>query len=47
MNTKERQIWAEGFEAGVRETLRIKAIAIKIGDAIIDALDERYELNED
>lgn len=43
MNDKEAKIWREGFEAGVKSANRENDIAIRIGRAILDALDDRYE----
>jgi hypothetical protein len=53
MNTQKRKInkekseWRKGYDLGVKTTLRENDIALKLGCAILDALDTRYELKEE
>lgn len=42
--TKEEAAWKEGYEAGLKQALEQKKLAISIGEAILDVLDERYEI---
>lgn len=35
--------WRKGYDLGVEAALRENDIAIKIGRAILDALDDRYK----
>lgn len=40
--------WRKGYNLGMKNTIRQNSLAIQIGSAIIQALDERYEFkNED
>jgi len=36
--------WREGFEMGMKAAMNDYGAAIKIGEAILSVLDERYEL---
>lgn len=41
-NKREREIWKNGYEMGVKSNFRDNMIAIEIGNAILNALDKRY-----
>lgn len=43
MNKEEAKIWKEGYDSGCKSTLHNEGAAIKIGRAILDVLDNRYE----
>lgn len=45
--TKEDIAWRKGFEDGAKEMTRQNDIALRIGNAILAALDERYEHKEE
>ena len=45
--TPEDLVWRKGYDLGVQQTLRENNIALKIGKAILEALDERYEFKEE
>lgn len=40
---KENEMWRRGYDMGVKTALQKNDTAIRIGQAIITALDERYE----
>lgn len=42
MNKKENE-WRKGFEDGMKAALRENEVALRIGHAILNALDDRYE----
>lgn len=44
---RESEIWRKGYDLGLRTALRDKELAIKIGESIISALDERYKIKEE
>jgi len=45
--TKYDIAWRKGYDLGVQKTLRDNEIALKIGRAIVDALDNRYEFQKE
>jgi len=45
--TKAMTNWRIGFDQGIKQALSQHEIEIKIGKAIISALDSRYEKIED
>lgn len=45
--TQTEKAWREGYDLGVRQTLRDNEIALKIGQAILTALDDRYEFKHE
>lgn len=45
--TPEDVAWRKGYDMGVQNALRTNDIAIKIGSAILDALDKRYQQHEE
>lgn len=47
MNKEEAKIWKEGYESGHKAATREEDSAIKIGRAILDVLDNRYEFAEE
>ncbi len=47
IETKEDSDWRRGYNLGVQTAMRQNDIAIKIGRAILDALDERYEFSKE
>jgi hypothetical protein len=47
MTDKEAKIWKEGYDTGAKAMMRQNDAAIKIGQAIIDTLDERYAFREE
>lgn len=47
MKKEEADIWRDGYEAGLKKALRDNDEAIKIGSAILDVLDNRYEFSKE
>lgn len=47
MTDSESEAWKRGYELGVQDNLRQNGDAIKIGDAILDVLDSRYQRIEE
>lgn len=50
MKTKAQEIeeaWRKGYDLGVKNTLHTEKEAIKIGQAILEVLDNRYEFAEE
>lgn len=45
-NKSDRE-WRKGFEAGASSIMRENDVAIKLGRAILDALDDRYEFRKE
>ena len=45
--SKSDKAWREGYDLGMKNALRENDIAIKIGRAIVDALDSRYEFQKE
>ena len=45
--TVRETAWREGYDLGMKNALRENDIAIKIGRAIVDALDSRYEFQKE
>lgn len=39
----KNKVWREGYDLGVQNTLKTNDKALKIGQAILNVLDERYE----
>ncbi len=39
--------WRKGYELGVKVTLKDNSQAIKLGEAIISVLDNRYEFQKE
>ena len=39
--------WREGYESGIKIALQQNATAVKIGNAILDALDDRYKFADE
>lgn len=39
--------WREGFEAGSKNTIRENSLALQLGNAILNALDGRYEFKKE
>lgn len=46
MTKEQAKFWKQGFDSGVKNILYEKEQAIKIGEAILNVLDERYEFAE-
>jgi len=47
MNQEEKnQIWREGYDLGVKNTLSENDAALQIGRAILSVLDNRYATTE-
>ncbi len=44
---KLRDEWRKGFEAGTKAILRERDVALRIGQAILLALDDRYEFRKE
>lgn len=44
--TEKQEAWRKGYDLGTKNTLRENAEAIKLGQAILDVLDNRYESAE-
>ena len=47
MNKEESEIWRKGYDLGVQNTLRDNDEALKLGRAILNVLDNRYEFKEE
>jgi hypothetical protein len=47
MTDQEAKIWKEGYEAGAKMVLNQNDKEIKIGKAIMEVLDERYEFKQE
>ena len=45
INKEELNIWQQGYDRGVRDIMKNNEEAIKIGKAIIEAIDKRYYEN--
>lgn len=47
---REKEIndaWRAGYDLGVKSTIKDNDLAIRIGNAIVDALDDRYAFAKD
>lgn len=44
---KEAEIWRRGYDAGVKTTMNQNSAALRIGNAVLNALDGRYEFKEE
>lgn len=43
MTKEEQEAWRRGYESGMQVVLRKEDAAIKIGTAILNVLDTRYQ----
>lgn len=41
------KIWKDGYNRGTENTLEKNKVAIELGNAILNALDERYQKHEE
>lgn len=47
VNKIKDESWKEGYQLGIKVTLKENDKALRIGKVIIDTLDERYEFQKE